>query len=140
MVLITAYTMLTIAQCLILILLLTTLGKMQRLGQFKIRNIILQFALFLVSFLSNLGLYVQYLITDAHNFKDQGGSTYQPFIDALFVAAIYTPIDIIPITFMLYSQHRTFIFEQKQRNLEVIASIQPVDDNVEGDGATKPEN
>ena len=57
MVLITAYSMLTVAQSLILLLLLLTLGKMQRLGQFRIRNILLQFSLFLVSFLSNLGLY-----------------------------------------------------------------------------------
>ena len=118
----TVYSMLTVAQSYILIRLLMTLGKMKRFGQFKIKNILMQFALFLLSFLGNLALYTQYLLTGGDHFSDNGGIDYQPFIDVLLVAIIYMPIDIIPITFMLFSHHRTLKSERKQRLLHLISN------------------
>ena len=42
--------------------------------------------------------------------EEQG---FVPWETPLVIASVYLPLDILPIIFMIYSQHRTFIVEDK---------------------------
>ena len=96
------YSLLTIIQSVILILLIKSLGRIQRLGKFSRKNIIIQFALFLMSFAGCMGLCAQILLSNNYQFDDKD-DRIQPFLTPLLIASVYNPLEILPISFMLYS-------------------------------------
>ena len=124
--LIVSYSLLTIIQTSILILLIWTLKRMNRLGTFSntTKNILMQFGLFLFSYIVNLTLSAQFLITSNHDGQTGIYSSDPKMIAPLLIACVYMPIDILPITFMLCSHHRTFKAEESKPS-SFVHAMQP---------------
>ena len=96
------YLILTISYCGIIIYLCKTLQRMSNFGDFseQHRDILIQFLVFLMAFISKLILQALFLI-GAHFDWDSYTYYMMQIVSFIFV-------DIMPVTYMLYSHHKTY--------------------------------
>ena len=111
----------TLMQGAILIYLVSTLRPMKT---FSRKNILTQFTLFLISFVTNLTLYTWFF-----EMNELSTGEIKEWTGALLVGCLYMTIEILPITFMLVSQHRTFLSEEKPRPNNHISATEKVKNN-----------
>ena len=102
-----AYLTLTVMQSVILSVLISTLKRMRKFATFSRKNILTQFILFLVSFITKICAYAGYLVWQK--------PLTETWVDLLVLVCLYMPFSLVPITFMLYNQHRTFKVEERMR-------------------------